>query len=76
MAYLMAVWSKGAKRKPMPTSRTHCSTTAGGASMFTPSACRTSALPKLLEAPRLPCLATGTPAPAATTAEVVDTLNV
>ena len=43
--------------------------------MFTPSASSTSAAPHLLEAARLPCLATGTPAAAITSDEVVEILN-
>ena len=42
----------------------------------TPSAASTSALPALLVTERLPCLATGTPAPAMTKAAVVEMLKV
>ena len=42
----------------------------------TPSSLSTSALPLGLDTPRLPCLATGTPAPAVTKAAVVDMLKV
>ena len=44
--------------------------------MFTPSSARTSAEPLRLVTLRLPCLATGTPAAAATIAAVVLTLNI
>ena len=44
--------------------------------MTTPSASRTSALPQRDDAARLPCLATGHPAPAATRAAAVEMLNV
>ena len=43
--------------------------------MFTPSSASTSAEPLRLVMLRLPCLATGTPAAAATMAAVVLTLN-
>ena len=43
--------------------------------MFTPRASSTSAAPHLLEAARLPCLATGTPAAETTRAEVVEMLK-
>ena len=76
MAYFMAGWSFGAKRKPMPTCWMHSSTISGGASMLTPRASSTSALPQLLETARLPCLATVTPAAATTKAAVVEMLNV
>ncbi len=44
--------------------------------MFTPNSARTSAEPLRLVMLRLPCLATGTPAAAATIAAVVLTLNI
>jgi len=44
--------------------------------MLTPSSVKTSALPKRLLAARLPCLATGRPAPAITNDAAVDTLKV
>lgn len=43
--------------------------------MLTPRASRTSAAPLLEEAARLPCLATGVPAAATTSEEVVEMLN-
>ena len=51
-------------------------TSSGSSSMRAPSASITSADPHWLVAERLPCLATRQPAPAATKAAVVDTLNV
>ena len=44
--------------------------------MSMPSASSTSALPAAEETARLPCLATGTPAPATTNAVVVEMLKV
>ena len=44
--------------------------------MLTPSASSTSALPERLDMDRLPCLATGMPAAAATRAVAVEMLNV
>ena len=49
---------------------------SGSRSSLTPSASSTSALPHLLDAARFPCLATGTPAPAATNAAAVEMLIV
>jgi hypothetical protein len=43
--------------------------------IFTPAAASTSALPHCEETERLPCFATRTPAPAATNAAAVETLN-
>ena len=62
--------------KPMPHSAMQRPTCSGGRSIATPSASRTSALPHLLVAERLPCLATVTPAAAATSAAAVEMLNV
>ena len=44
--------------------------------MFTPRHSNTSAAPLLLEIALLPCFAIGTPAPAATKADVVEILKV
>src|SRR6266545_5973985 len=60
--------------KPTPTSRTHCATPSGPRSIFTPSASSTSALPHWLDDARLPCFATRPPAPATTTAVIVEIL--
>src|SRR5512136_336640 len=76
MAYFMAPCSFGAKRNPMPTCWTHSSTISGGASMLTPMASSTSALPQPLETARLPCLATVRPVAATTKAAVVEMLKV
>jgi hypothetical protein len=50
-------------------------TPSGVNSMFTPSAASTSAAPERDESARLPCLATGTPAPATINAAQVEILN-
>ena len=76
MAYFMAPWSKGAKRKPIPICWIHSSTISDPALMFTPRASRTSALPQLLETARFPCFATVMPAAATTKAVVVEILKV
>ena len=44
--------------------------------ILTPSSSKTSAAPHLLDADRLPCFATGTPAAEITIDEVVDILKV
>src|SRR3954451_13721177 len=62
--------------KPKPTASMHEATAAGSRSMFAPSASSTSAEPDLPVALRLPCFATMQPAPAATNAAHVETLNV
>jgi hypothetical protein len=67
----MAPWWRGAIMNPIPASRIACSTTGNSASMFTPSCARTSAEPDREDRLRLPCLATGTPAPATTIAAAV-----
>ena len=71
-----AGWKTGANMKPMPASARQRSTPVASRSIFTPSASRRSAEPQWLEAARLPCLATGTPAPATTIAATVEMLNV
>ena len=72
----MARWWRGANMKPMPQAAMQRLTCSGARSMATPSASSTSALPHLLVAERLPCLATVTPAPAATSAAAVEMLKV
>src|SRR5665213_2175741 len=62
--------------KPMPASKMARRTVSGSTSMLTPSAWRISAAPDFDEKVRLPCLATGTPAPATTSAAAVETLRV
>ncbi len=60
----------------MPISRIAAPMRSGGTSSEIPSASSTSAEPHLDEIERLPCLATCTPAPAATNAAAVEMLNV
>ena len=62
--------------KPKPISSMQVATSAGESSMSTPSASSTSADPERLVAERLPCFATGQPAPAAISAAVVEMLKV
>ena len=62
------------KLRPAPL-RLACAI-SGSLATFMPSSLRTSALPLLLEMPRLHCFATTCPAPAATNAAAVETLNV
>src|SRR5258706_695795 len=59
----------------MPTWSIAAPVSSGVRSIGTPSASRTSALPHLEEIERLPCLATETPAAAATKAAAVDRLR-
>ena len=56
----------------MPASETQRATSAGSKSIRTPRASSTSAVPHCEEAARLPCLHTGTPAPATTNAAMVE----
>ncbi len=60
----------------MPTLSSVRPAVSGSISILTPRAASTSALPERLETERLPCLATGTPAAAATRAAAVEMLNV
>ncbi len=71
----VALWWRGAIRKPMPISHKQARTIAKSTSMLTPSAVNTSAEPDCEESARLPCLATGTPQPAATKALAVEMLK-
>src|SRR5579871_2871800 len=61
--------------KPIPASFTQRPTCSGEMSILTPSAESTSAAPEREDSARLPCLATGTPAPATMKAAQVDTLT-
>ena len=61
--------------KPMPASRMQAPTCSASRSILTPSACSTSAAPDFDDSARLPCLATGTPAPATMKAAQVEMLN-
>src|SRR4051794_6841162 len=69
-------WKTGAKQKAMPASARHGPTAAGGRSTTTPSSSSRSAEPQAEDAARLPCLTTGTPAPATTSAAIVEMLTV
>src|SRR5437763_542912 len=61
--------------KPMPASYTQRPTCSGLRSIFTPRADNTSAAPERDESARLPCVTTGTPAPATMKEAQVDTLT-
>ena len=74
-AWRNAGWNRGARQKPNPVSVTHSATPAGSSSTAIPAASSTSAAPQLEEAALLPCLHTGTPAPATTSAAIVETLT-
>ncbi len=60
----------------MPASPRHGPIADGGRSTTTPSSSSRSAEPQADDAARLPCLATGTPAPATTSAAIVEMLTV
>ena len=60
--------------KPMPASLMQREISSGVSSILTPSAASTSAAPDLEDSARLPCLATGTPAPATMKAAQVEML--
>src|SRR6476620_2208899 len=62
--------------KPSPHSVMQREIVSGDASIFTPSSFSTSAEPEREEIARLPCFATGTPAPATTKAAQVEMLKV
>src|SRR6266481_5751129 len=61
--------------KPMPASATQRPTCSGLMSILTPSEESTSAAPERDDSARLPCLATGTPAPATIKEAQVETLT-
>ena len=61
--------------KPMPASCTQRPTCSGERSILTPSEASTSAAPERDDSARLPCLATGTPAPATMKEAQVETLT-
>src|ERR1700737_4547655 len=61
--------------KPMPASVTQRPTCSGARSILTPSDASTSAAPERDDSARLPCLATGTPAPATMKEAQVETLT-
>ena len=62
----IAAWCSGAHMKPTPAWAMAREMTIGSTSILTPSAVSTSEAPDSDDTARLPCLATGTPAPAAT----------
>ena len=68
----MEGWKVWAKQKVIPTSRAQDSTMDTGMSSCTPRASRQSAEPDLDDEARLPCLTTRAPAPAATSADMVE----
>ena len=61
--------------KPIPASAMQRPISSGARLMLTPSAVSTSAAPEREDKARLPCLATGTPAPATISAAQVEMLN-
>ena len=75
MTCFVAGWWWMAKQKHTPASSRQRFCTARSASTLTPRRSRTSADPRPVRE-RLPCLATTAPAPAATMAAAVETLNV
>ena len=75
-AWRMPGWKSGAKQNTMPASARQSPTAAGGRSTATPSASSTSAEPAAELAARFPCLTTGAPAAATTTALIVEMLTV
>jgi hypothetical protein len=74
--WLMRGWKYGARQNVMPARSRHARAAFPSSSTRTPKAASTSALPLRLDMARLPCLTTGTPAPAATRAVAVLMLNV
>src|SRR6201987_3483674 len=73
--FFIAGWCAGANMKPMPASAMQCPIASGVRLILTPSAVSTSAAPEREDNARLPCLATGTPAPATISAAQVEILN-
>src|SRR4029077_4093295 len=61
--------------KPIPASAMQRPISSGARMILTPSAASTSAAPEREDKARLPCLATGTPAPATISAAQVEMLN-
>ena len=74
--WAMAGWCIGAIMKAMPQVASAFSTTSGPTITLMPIWVCTSAVPDLDDRLRLPCLATGTPAPATTKAVAVEMLSV
>ena len=75
-AWRIAGWNAGANRNAKPSSRIARPAEAASWSMRMPRASRTSADPDFDVIARLPCLATGTPHAATTSAAVVEMLKV
>ena len=75
-ACFIAGWKFGAKRNAKPSSWSAAEADAASWSIRTPRASSTSAEPAFEVIARLPCFATGTPAPATTSAAVVEMLSV
>ena len=73
--FFIAGWCAGANMKPMPALSMHSPTWAALSSILTPSAPSTSAAPERDDRARLPCFATGTPAPATMKAAQVEMLK-
>ena len=71
----MEGWNVCAKRNVIPTSDAAFSTLSTGMSRWTPRASRTSADPDFDDDALLPCLTTRTPAPAHTSADMVEMLT-
>ena len=72
----MAAWCAGANRKQMPASSSARRCWSALAAMLTPRAVSTSDDPDFDEMARVPCLATFSPAPAATKPTAVEMFNV
>ncbi len=75
-AWRIEGWWRGANRNTQLAARRMSGSRAIGASTLTPSAASTSAPPVREDSARLPCLATGTPAPATTKVTAVETFSV
>src|SRR6195952_6184275 len=73
--FFIAGWCDGANMKPIPASATQRPICSGVMSILTPSDESTSAAPDRDDSARLPCLATGTPAPATMKEAQVETLT-
>jgi hypothetical protein len=76
MTLAMAGWCIGAIMKPIPTSFRAFSTISGPTITLMPNCPNASAAPDLDDRLRLPCLATGTPAPATVKAAAVEMFSV
>jgi hypothetical protein len=72
----MPGWNAPAKQNPIPASVTHLATRSAVSVSGRPRRSSTSAVPQDDDAARLPCLTTGTPAPATTMAAIVEMFTV